>query len=259
MSAVWLTRLRLAPQDREVRRDMGDVQRLHRRVLDLFGPAAFGGEAADAGRVLWRLELQPRTGSLTLLVQSEVPPAVERLPAGYLVAGSDGATWKDVAAAHARIETQLRLRFRLRANPTKRISRGNAEQRERWRGKRVDLRREAEQLAWLARKGEAGGFRLGQVSVRPGVPPGDQAATVPVEAGAGSAGVPAVQTAPGGRTQGWRTDRNTGDRQRLTFGGVVFEGVLEVTDAEAFRRTLREGIGSGKAYGFGLLSVAPAG
>jgi CRISPR system Cascade subunit CasE len=39
---------------------------------------------------------------------------------------------------------------------------------------------------------------------------------------------------------------------------VVFEGRLRVTDAEAFRRALAAGIGSGKAFGFGLLSVAPA-
>ena len=45
-------------------------------------------------------------------------------------------------------------------------------------------------------------------------------------------------------------------RQRLTFGDVLFEGRLRVTDAALFRQTLEHGIGSGKAYGFGLLSVA---
>jgi CRISPR system Cascade subunit CasE len=44
----------------------------------------------------------------------------------------------------------------------------------------------------------------------------------------------------------------------MTFGDVVFEGRLRVGDAEAFRRALAVGIGSGKAYGFGLLSVARA-
>ena len=45
---------------------------------------------------------------------------------------------------------------------------------------------------------------------------------------------------------------------RLTFASVLFEGVLEVTDAERFRQALEQGIGSAKAYGFGLLSIAPA-
>jgi len=43
----------------------------------------------------------------------------------------------------------------------------------------------------------------------------------------------------------------------MTFGAATFEGILEVTDAEKFRQSLKQGIGTGKAYGFGLLSVAP--
>jgi CRISPR system Cascade subunit CasE len=43
----------------------------------------------------------------------------------------------------------------------------------------------------------------------------------------------------------------------MTFGSVLFEGRLAITDTEQFRATLAAGIGSGKAYGFGLLSVAP--
>jgi len=38
---------------------------------------------------------------------------------------------------------------------------------------------------------------------------------------------------------------------------VLFEGHLLVTDADRLRETLRAGIGSGKAFGFGLLSVMP--
>ncbi len=41
-----------------------------------------------------------------------------------------------------------------------------------------------------------------------------------------------------------------------TFQGVLFEGSLQVVDAEAFRKALAHGIGPGKAFGFGLLSVA---
>ena len=44
----------------------------------------------------------------------------------------------------------------------------------------------------------------------------------------------------------------------MTFGAVIFEGVLQVTDAEKFRESLKTGIGTGKAYGFGLMSVAKA-
>jgi len=38
---------------------------------------------------------------------------------------------------------------------------------------------------------------------------------------------------------------------------VLFNGVLTVTDTDAFRLALGSGIGHGKALGLGLLSVVP--
>ena len=43
---------------------------------------------------------------------------------------------------------------------------------------------------------------------------------------------------------------------RVTLGVATFEGVLEVTDPEALRRVLIYGIGRGKAYGCGLMTLA---
>ena len=43
----------------------------------------------------------------------------------------------------------------------------------------------------------------------------------------------------------------------MTHLAVRFDGLLRVTDAGDFRETLICGIGPGKAYGFGLLSIAP--
>ena len=45
---------------------------------------------------------------------------------------------------------------------------------------------------------------------------------------------------------------------RLTFASVLFDGELVVTDAELFRTALASGVGTSKAYGFGLLSIARA-
>ena len=68
-----------------------------------------------------------------------------------------------------------------------------------------------------------------------------------------------VRVAPESKVLGWREVRDEiNSKRRLTFGAALFEGVLEIMDAEVFRQTLAEGIGSGKAYGFGLLSIAPA-
>ena len=53
--------------------------------------------------------------------------------------------------------------------------------------------------------------------------------------------------------------RKPADENRLVdLLSVTFEGLLTVTDAELFRKTLTEGIGRGKAYGMGMLTVVHA-
>ena len=43
---------------------------------------------------------------------------------------------------------------------------------------------------------------------------------------------------------------------KVRIRAITFDGMLTVTDAEAFRSALTHGIGRGKAYGCGLLTVA---
>lgn len=45
----------------------------------------------------------------------------------------------------------------------------------------------------------------------------------------------------------------------VTLLAVTYEGVLQVTDAEQFRALLCQGMGRGKAYGLGLMTVMRAG
>jgi CRISPR system Cascade subunit CasE len=65
-----------------------------------------------------------------------------------------------------------------------------------------------------------------------------------------------VRNQPGGVLQGRKPGRGRGTR--LTFEGALFEGNLEVVDSNLFFQTLSRGIGAGKAYGFGLLSIRRA-
>ncbi|MGC5410083.1 type I-E CRISPR-associated protein Cas6/Cse3/CasE, partial [Streptomyces sp. DT225] len=44
---------------------------------------------------------------------------------------------------------------------------------------------------------------------------------------------------------------------RVSIVTVTFDGHLEVTDPAVFRRALMQGIGKAKAYGCGLLTLAP--
>jgi len=89
-------------------------------------------------------------------------------------------------------------------------------------GKRLGLLTDEEQIAWLNRKGGNGGFQVQQ-----------------------------VRTVPHGFISGKRPEG------KMTFHGVRFEGILQVTDSGQFLKTLENGIGSGKGFGFGLLSLAP--
>ena len=51
--------------------------------------------------------------------------------------------------------------------------------------------------------------------------------------------------------------KRDGETHNLKLAAVQFDGLLQVTDPQRLRRTVRRGIGSGKGLGFGLLSLAP--
>ena len=60
-----------------------------------------------------------------------------------------------------------------------------------------------------------------------------------------------VDVVPEGR------DKNSKPGCGGAFVSVLFEGVLEVSNPALFKTGAANGIGSGKAFGFGLLSFAP--
>ncbi|GMA46889.1 type I-E CRISPR-associated protein Cas6/Cse3/CasE [Tetragenococcus muriaticus] len=43
----------------------------------------------------------------------------------------------------------------------------------------------------------------------------------------------------------------------LRLSKVTYEGILEISDVHTFRKTLTEGLGRKKAYGFGMMTVIP--
>ena len=91
-------------------------------------------------------------------------------------------------------------------------------------GKRYGLHDDDERLAWLQRQGQKHGFAL-----------------------------LAAERAANGRLSTAQGARN----RLITLDTVLFEGVLQPTDAHALRQALVAGIGPGKALGLGMLSLAP--
>ena len=239
-STLFLSRLILNSRNRQVRRDLSDCHELHRTVMSAFPQAKSDSAGARAQyNVLFRVDLDHRTGKVALLVQSSIQPDWNNLPSDYLLevhGEAENPGCKPIDEAYQLLQPGTRLRFRLRANPTRRVSQKCSREKSSGHGKRVELYKEEDQIAWLERKAETGGFRLLGVRINPDVLN--------------------VRASPENKASGWRN--HEGQKRGLTFGSVLFEGELAITDNEKFQTALAVGIGSGKAYGFGLLSIAKA-
>jgi len=229
---VFLSKLVLNLRNGPARRDLARPYELHRTLL----ACGFGARSkTEIGRLLYRVD-SDRPERPLVLVQSICAPEWN-LPAGYALAPVETKPFVlDVAAG------QL-LRFRLRANPTKRVSEKNAHLGPVMAGKRVGLATEGERVKWLLRKAEVAGFLI----------PGESLECS--EAGTGAvAPVPnfRVHVIPEGRARNDKTGFQEG-----TFAAVRYEGVLKVVDPKRLVEAVRAGIGSAKGFGFGLLSLAP--
>lgn len=238
MSSVYLSRLVLNLRNWAARRDLADCCHMHRTVMAAFPSLPRQRDARAELGALFRVDVSRASGATIVLVQSAVEPDWSHLPHGYLEPNPpSGASLscKPLDGALAAVEDGDVLRFRLRANPSRKIDTKTGSDGRRRNGKRVELRGDDERLDWLRRKGQQGGFE--PVSVR----------TDP-----GALDVRSIQERRARSAVGSQGDG-------ITIAAVLFEGHLRVTDRDAFLRMMARGIGPGKAYGFGLLSIARAG
>ncbi len=229
---MFLSKLTLNLRSSAARHDLARPYEMHRTLMNAYGYP----RVDDRCDLLFRLEPSP-TGPPIVLVQTRDAPDWSALSTGCLLGHAECKPWDPVVAPGQR------LRFRLRANPTKRVAAKNERLGGVMVGKRVGLVTEADQIRWLVRKGAAGGFRVPGEWVDARHPETGQPIQLPNFR---------VDVIPEGR------HRNDKPGHAGDFLAVRFEGVLIVTDAEAFRANVAAGVGSGKAFGFGLLSVAPA-
>ena len=117
-----------------------------------------------------------------------------------------------------------RYRFQLCANPTKKIAVEKLGGGFTKNGHRVPLRTREELVAWIHRKGEQSGFQIEEKLLR---------------------------------TLRQGTEYFQKKQLRGLHNAVEFKGILKVMDKQKFRESFEKGIGSAKAFGFGLLSLAP--
>ncbi len=126
-----------------------------------------------------------------------------------------------------------RYRFDLLANPTSRDdARDRWDGRERLRGKhrRFNVATVEQQRDWIVRKAGQHGFRLLEDSEES----------------------PLLDIGP---RRDFRFTRH--DKSHGLHVGVCYRGGLEVTDSVAFCNAFKQGIGSAKSFGFGLLLLVP--
>lgn len=217
---MYLAKLTLNPRNRQVMNELARPYEMHRTLLSLLPEGGIHQPRTtdEAQGLLFRVDQTAQSPTPIVLVQANQPPNWAILQAkqdarreAYLF------DRVDTKALELEFSVGQHLRFRLRANPTKRLSAGKGH-----KGKRIGLYKLEEQLAWLDRKAQQHGFVVDS--------------TIPS-----------------------RQDHSEDRVNHLELFSVQFDGILQVTDPDRFLTAIQAGIGSGKAFGFGLLSVAPVG
>ncbi len=173
-------------------------------------------------RRLWRVDAL--AGNTYLLLLSRGSPDLTALFRQFGPEGAEPA-WetKDYAPLLARISKGSRWHFRLVANPTVSKARetGTAP-----RGKVYGHITPEYQKKWLWDRAENRGFSLD----------GDAFQVV--------------------HSQWLRFRKGSDGGRPVTLLSVTYEGLLTVSDPELFRQALTGGLGRGRAYGLGMLTVA---
>jgi CRISPR system Cascade subunit CasE len=243
---MFFSRLNLNLRCHPVLRDLSEPYRMHQTVYSLFPT----GLEPNGCRLLYRCDFHRDIGSCILYILSSQKPAWEKLDENYLLPSSQ--VTNPQCSFYAPVVKRGSLwRFMLRANPTYKSTSASLEG-IRGKGRRLALRcdmcpawegtREMERCQsphrhrsgsckqlyvwWLGRKGISGGFRLRKVELL---------------------------------WEGLVEGKPAGERnQAFRMLSVRYEGILEIVDTQLFSHTLRHGIGSGKGFGFGLLTIQPA-
>ena len=234
LSQIWLNPLRSQTQ-----RMLRNPQVLHAAVL--------GGLARQpvTERVLWRVE-QESPYRVGVLVLTESKPSWEHLveQGGWPSADEPQALVRPYEPLLRRVASGAQFAFRLRANPvgaTRHPAKPSAAQEEllasaaRPRGIRVAHRTAAHQLAWLTDRIERWGFEILETA----------------------AGFPDVRLVARKRLVFDKSSRGDSKR-RVVIDTATYEGRVRVVDVDMALATLLSGVGHARAYGCGLITLAPS-
>lgn len=228
---ITFSSIPLNPHKRGGRRLLSNPQAMHAAVRACFPP-----DLDERGaRVLWRVD---RSGeAFTLYIVGPEAPDLD-------VVG-DQAGWPsrpgrtaDYGPLLDSLRPGLERSFRLTANPVRSLPAAGGR-----RGKVVPHVTVTQQQEWLASKAEACGFELRAIAAS-GEGSGPE---LPDLAVTRREDLSFSRRAEKGRSSG-----------AVTLRTATFDGSLRVTDVDALRHALTQGIGRARAYGCGLLTLARA-
>ncbi|SCL13512.1 type I-E CRISPR-associated protein Cas6/Cse3/CasE [Micromonospora inyonensis] len=222
---MYLTRFQINPARRNARKLLSSPQAMHAAVRAAF-PVAEDHARGDT-RTLWRLDTVGTT-TVYLYVVSPGRPDLTHLveQVGWPTSTAEPWVTRDYDGLLGSLRSGERWAFRLTANPTH-SGRKTADAKD---TQRFGHLREHEQVEWLTSRAERNGFAIAsQQDGRPNLRLHRR------------------------QTQTFRRGMGT-----VTLTTATYDGILQVTDADALRRAMTSGIGHAKAYGCGLLTLAPA-
>ncbi|MET7394293.1 type I-E CRISPR-associated protein Cas6/Cse3/CasE [Dactylosporangium sp. NPDC005572] len=220
---MYLTRFTIDTTRRGARKLLASPQAMHAAVRGAF-PVPEDHERPGA-RTLWRLDTTT-DGTIQLYLVSPGQPDLTHLVEQAGRPTAEAWTTRPYDGLLASLQPGQRWAFRLTANPT-RSGRKTADAKE---TQRFGHLRVEDQTQWLITRGERCGFAI-----------------APQRDGEPNLKLHRRQTV---------TFRRAATAVTLTT--VTYDGLLDITDADAFRQSLTVGIGHAKAYGCGLLTIAPA-
>ncbi|MEI5100877.1 type I-E CRISPR-associated protein Cas6/Cse3/CasE [Streptomyces sp. PmtG] len=224
---LCLTRLTPGPASPLARHELGGTGKmsLHRRVMSLF-PDGESDQARTSFGVLFRIEDTARGSHL--LIQSNQPPDPGRLPDGY-----GTLTTRPLDDLLNALASGLTLRYRCTASPVRKPS---ATTRSLYNLPAVVPLNGATADEWWQRQADKAGLKpLTLHSQRVDTVHDRQYSTTAVQ-----------------------DKKNRGAGNRVHHHRVRFDGTATIIDPGLLQHAIRDGIGRGKAYGCGLLSIAPA-
>jgi CRISPR system Cascade subunit CasE len=236
---MYLTRFTVNAARSGARHLIASPHHMHGAVCAAFpGPADRGGQGP---RVLWRLDRTPE-GTVLLYIVSPSRPDLTHLveAAGWPTLEGPGWTVYDYGAFLDGLSTGSTWAFRLTANPVHHIRREQDPADS--PTKRTAHVTPAHQLGWLLKRQEPSGFEvLDKPADRRLTEKGDERQLIvrdqfPVR---------------------FRRPSLTGPAQDVRFTRATYEGRLRVTDPARLRTALTHGLGKAKAYGCGLMTLAP--